>query len=80
MPLSDWDIAEGLDPEGPSGSDLDRFGDEMIQCPHCGRQIYDQAELCPHCGMAIERAPGRVPAWTIAVVVVMLGLILMWVL
>ncbi|MEM9372118.1 MAG: zinc ribbon domain-containing protein [Planctomycetota bacterium] len=80
MPPSDWDIAEGLDPEGPSAEDLDRFGDELIPCPHCGRQLYDQVELCPHCGMALERPPARVPAWTIAVVVVMIGLMLMWVL
>ncbi|MFK7884816.1 MAG: hypothetical protein AB8F26_11600 [Phycisphaerales bacterium] len=80
MPPSDWDIAEGLDPEGPSAEDLDAFGDELISCPHCSRDIYDQVELCPNCGMALERQPGRVPAWTIAVVLGLIGLMLMWVL
>lgn len=80
MPPTDWDIAEGLDPEGPSAEDLDRFGDELIPCPSCGRSLYDQAEVCPHCGELIERPPARMPAWAIAVVGVMIGLILMWVL
>lgn len=79
MPDPDWDIAEGLDPEGPSAEDLDRFGDEMVRCPHCGKAIYDQAELCPHCGMAIERPPGRVPAWAVALVVLLVALLLYFV-
>ena len=54
---SDWDINEGLDPEGPSAHDLDKFGDELTTCPSCQRQIYDQAEICPHCGEYITPFP-----------------------
>ena len=50
----DWDLVEGLDPEGPSAADLDRFGDELVTCVHCGSRIYDQSELCPRCGAIQE--------------------------
>lgn len=78
MPKSDWDIAEGLDPDGPSAADLDRFGDEMILCPSCGRKIYDQAELCPHCGHAMEAEAGRFPFWMVAMVLLLAGLMVYW--
>ncbi len=56
----EWE-EEGLDPEGPSPEDLERFGDEMVDCPNCGMQVYDQTEICPRCGMAIERRRSGVP-------------------
>lgn len=59
----DADIDEGLDPEGPSAEDLDRFGDEFTACPNCGSLIYDQAEICPRCGEAIIRQAHRPPIW-----------------
>ena len=39
---------------------------ETSPCPHCGEDIYDDAERCPACGMYIsdEDAPRRGwPAW-----------------
>ena len=60
----DWDLAEGLDPEGPSAADLDRFGGELDRCPACGLEVYDQAELCPSCGHAMERAVTS-PRWVV---------------
>ena len=45
---SDYD--EGLDPEGPSAEDLDRFGSEYRRCASCGASFYDQATVCPSCG------------------------------
>lgn len=78
MPDTDWDIAEGLDPEGPSAADLDRFGDELVTCPHCKRRLYDQAELCPHCGMALGDKPARLPLWAIVVIAVMIVLLFVW--
>lgn len=57
----EWD--EGLDPEGPSAEDLDRFGDEFVRCGSCGREVYDQAEVCPRCGGPVA-GPGRAtPGW-----------------
>lgn len=79
MPDTDWNIAEGLDPDGPSAADLDRFGDEMIECRHCGSKIYDQSEICPRCGHAQEAAEKKLPLWTIGIAILMIGLLLVWV-
>ena len=64
----DWDLAEGLDPDGPSASDLDRFGNEVDPCPHCGAMIYDQAELCPKCGWYLLDNPKSVSLWAVGIV------------
>ena len=45
------------------------LGDEdegdTIDCPHCGRQMHEDAELCPHCGMYVteEGPPARWWPW-----------------
>lgn len=75
----DWDLAEGLDPEGPSAADLDRYGDELVSCIHCGARIYDQAELCPRCGAIQEEVERTVAWWMYAVVILLVGLLLMFV-
>jgi predicted nucleic acid-binding Zn ribbon protein len=80
MPDTDWDIAEGLDPEGPSAADLDRFGDELVTCPNCGSQIYDQSEICPKCGHILETPAKRLPLWTILIMILLVGLLLVWML
>lgn len=64
------DFDEGLHPEGPSASDLDRFGDEFTRCPACKRRFYDQSDICPHCGHALGDAPAGVPVWAIVTAVV----------
>jgi hypothetical protein len=41
-------------------------GDTTAPCPHCGADIYDDAERCPACGMYLsaEDAPrAGWPAW-----------------
>ena len=50
---SDWDLGEGLDPEGPSGAELDRFGDALMKCRRCRGVMYDQATVCPECGECV---------------------------
>jgi hypothetical protein len=80
MAQNDWNIAEGLDPDGPSAADLDRFGDELIPCPACKARIYDQSEICPHCGHAMETPPKTMPVWVILLTVLLIGLLLMWML
>lgn len=67
------DLDEGLDPDGPSAADLDRFGHEFATCPNCGREFYDQSELCPHCGEAIRRESAGLPMWAIITVAVVLA-------
>ena len=72
---------EGLHPEGPSASDLDRFGDELTTCRHCGHRFYDQAELCPHCLAPVGAERQRAPLWiVVTVILVLIGLALVWVL
>lgn len=73
---TDWDINEGLDPEGPSGSDLDRFGDELTPCRHCGKSIYDQAEICPHCGGYVVESTKSISVWALAGVLFLILLLL----
>lgn len=55
-----WDDDEDRDEEG--GDD----GGVLAPCPHCGEEIYDDAERCPKCGMYLsaEDAPGAGwPLW-----------------
>jgi RNA polymerase subunit RPABC4/transcription elongation factor Spt4 len=74
---SDWDLSEGLDPEGPSAADLDRFGDELSVCPSCKKALYDQSPLCPHCGHLMEEPSRTLSLWVVLVVVLMTALLLL---
>ena len=38
------------DLEGPSASDIDRFGGDDIPCPECGADVYHDAAQCNACG------------------------------
>lgn len=57
---------EGLDPEGPSEDDLERFGEEFRPCPECGADVYDQVPLCPKCGHAFDDKAIGLPLWMVA--------------
>ena len=78
-PRSDWDLSEGLDPEGPSAMDLDRFGSELDICPNCKSTIYDQAELCPRCGWYLGEVEKQVSIWVILGLVSLAAILLFWV-
>lgn len=75
----DWNLSEGLDPEGPSAEDLDKFGSELDTCPHCGSTIYDQSEMCPQCGWYLGAEPKTVPIWVFVGVFGLVALMLLWV-
>lgn len=75
----DWDLSEGLDPEGPSGVDLDRFGSELDTCPNCKSTIYDQSEICPRCGWYLGDDPKTVSLWVVLGVCGLIVMVLMWV-
>ena len=77
---TDWDLGEGFDPEGPSGSDLDRFGDELTTCRRCGSSMYDQADICPHCGEYVVEPDKSLSVWAVIGVLVLavLLLIMVW--
>jgi len=78
---SDWDLSEGLDPEGPSAQDLDRFGSEIDKCPHCGSAIYDQSEMCPQCGWYLGENPKTMSPWVMLGIfglIVLFLLVMVW--
>ncbi len=77
MAWDDPDIGEGLDPDGPSAEDLDRFGDEFITCPNCHKSVYDQTEMCPYCGHAMMDTSSRANLWVIVVAVILLVVFLL---
>lgn len=83
MPASRFDepdLDEGLDPEGPSAADLDRFGDELTTCRECGQKFYDQAEICPNCGAAVGAERRSTPVWVVVtVILVLIALAIVWV-
>ncbi|TVQ62062.1 MAG: hypothetical protein EA378_06250 [Phycisphaerales bacterium] len=66
-------LDEGLDPEGPSAADLERFGDEYVTCPNCGSSVYDQAEACARCGHMLMSGKARQTSiWTWLIVALIL--------
>ena len=82
--MDDYELSEGLDPEGPSAEDLDRFGDETRACPHCGSDAWDQAKLCHVCGEELDDKPSDgsppMPMWAWITLFIVLLMLLMWVL
>jgi hypothetical protein len=41
----------------------------MEPCPHCGEEIYEDAQRCPHCGQYVsqEDSPRRPKPWWIVI-------------
>ncbi len=57
--------------------------DSTDACPHCGEQIYDDAEQCPACGryLSSEDAPARPRPWWILIgVAICIMIVIAWVL
>ncbi len=69
-----------LDDEGPSQSDVDRFGSETTTCPECREDVYEDAGVCPNCGHVFDPPTGP-PTWAIWVAAFLATVIVvMWVL
>lgn len=75
------------DRDGPQPIDLDDDGsddDDMIDCPHCGRPVYEDAPRCPHCGRWIEddlspaASRSRAWFWPIVVAVLVAVILVLW--
>jgi flagellin-like protein len=53
---------DDLDENGEGFEDLDYDQDDtdLASCPHCGQEVYDDADRCPECGQNIVggRDPG----------------------
>jgi hypothetical protein len=55
--------------------------DPTIDCPHCGAEVYDDAEQCPACGRYLteEDAPAKLPPlWILIGVVVCILIVIAW--
>lgn len=56
--------------------------DVTIPCPHCGNDVYDDAEQCPHCGnyLSQEDKPAEPkPLWIIVGGLICVALVILWV-
>ena len=54
-----------------------------IDCPHCGAEIYDDAERCPECAKCLsdEEAPAKLPPlWILIGVAVCILIVVAWML
>ncbi len=64
------------DPEGPQEIDLVAGDDEAetVACPHCGTDVYEDADRCPHCGEWIAAGGGGStwPLWVAGVALVLI--------
>ena len=55
--------------------------DPTKPCPHCGKNIFDEAERCPECGeyISIEDMPAASkPLWIVLTAIVCLIFVLLW--
>lgn len=63
----------------PQEGDLadDEMGGDVVPCPSCGREVYEDAERCPHCGDWITpRAGGPLPwVWVVAALLALAGMV-----
>lgn len=65
--------------EDPTPEDIERFGDVTQKCPHCGTDLYDDAEVCWKCGLAVTETPRRArTAWLVAVIVALIVAMAIW--
>ncbi len=78
--------------EAPGDHDADLWddaSDTVVSCPHCGEEVYEDAEHCPSCGSWIlaeerdrpaddreDRSPWKRRLVTAAVILAVLGLLL----
>lgn len=46
--------------------------DYTIDCPHCGKAIYEDADQCPYCYQYLSTADfkKRMPPWAVVIVVI----------
>jgi len=74
----EWDDDEA---QGFQAAEEDEEG--TVPCPHCRRQIYEDAERCPHCGnyLSVEDAPFQArPWWFIVGFVICVAIVVGWIL
>jgi len=45
----------------PRSEDLDDLAGDTAWCPHCGVELWDQAQVCSECGQALVDGPSSHP-------------------
>lgn len=78
----DWDESTETSYDDDDGDGNDDEGGDTVKCPHCGKQVYEDAEQCPSCGKYIsdEDAPtGRKTIFMILGTIVCLYIIIRWI-
>lgn len=73
---------------GPDDHDADLFDDggDVIDCPHCGEEIYAYAEKCPACGTWLQMRHRQVKGferkrymvWPWVVLALVAAIVLFW--
>jgi hypothetical protein len=56
--------------------------DQTIPCPHCGKEVYEEALRCPACGEYITEPGGwfsRKPTWVLIGVAISALIVLYWI-
>ena len=77
-----WDDDDSDDSDYAGFSTAGEDDDPTLPCPHCGAEVYENAERCPECGkyLSEEDVPsGPKPLWIIVGVLVCLVIVLGWV-
>lgn len=61
--------------------DEDTDESETDACPHCGYEIYEDAERCPECGLYVseleDSGPDK-PTWVVVTAFILVAMILYW--
>ena len=76
-----WDDDEDAYDDEFSADDADEESDTQ-PCPHCHRQIYEDAERCPYCDNYVleeDADSGRKPWWVVATVFLCLAMVVWWI-
>ena len=77
----DWDDDE-LNLAEDDDQDREDDDDRLIDCPVCGKSIYEEAEQCPKCGTYLDGTdapPQRRPLWIGLGVALCLLIIFFWI-
>jgi hypothetical protein len=79
----DWeddDPGRVYDPEDEDWPDEDE-DEPTIPCPHCRREVLEDAERCPYCEHYLSKEdapPARKPWWIIMGVIACLCVVYLW--
>ncbi|MEL7498445.1 MAG: zinc ribbon domain-containing protein [Planctomycetota bacterium] len=67
---------DSMDDWGPP----DDEDDMLVECPHCGEQIFDDTEQCPYCRMFLSRSDFDRPksVWVIVLIIVLIASLALW--